>query len=163
MDFLFLVLDASIVDIFKLLQNDLELRLLLKKLFCDLFELGFLLFGFFLMLMMRWQIAHPGEPVPFIGSFLASIFGEDAAKGIEVHLRIRVAAGMRGDFLAFLREAVPYYESPGGIGIRRAPSGPPLGYEERVIHDARRATQRDQQSADLDDDDPNPPAVDMDS
>jgi hypothetical protein len=26
--------------------------------------LCFMLFGFFLMLMMRWQIAHPGKPVP---------------------------------------------------------------------------------------------------
>ena len=26
--------------------------------------LCFMLFGFFLMLMMRWQIAHPGHPVP---------------------------------------------------------------------------------------------------
>jgi hypothetical protein len=29
--------------------------------------LCFMLFGFFLMLLMRWQIAHPGQPVPFIG------------------------------------------------------------------------------------------------
>jgi heme o synthase len=28
---------------------------------------GFLLFGFMLMLMMRWQIAHPGEPVAHRG------------------------------------------------------------------------------------------------
>src|SRR5215475_7044699 len=43
--------------------------------------LFFLLFGFFLMLMMRWQIAHPGEPVPLIGPLLASLFGTDAAQG----------------------------------------------------------------------------------
>ena len=28
--------------------------------------LSFLLFGFFLMIMMRWQIAHPGQPVPLV-------------------------------------------------------------------------------------------------
>ena len=33
--------------------------------------LAFLLFGFFLMLLMRWQIAHPTQPVPFIGPLLA--------------------------------------------------------------------------------------------
>ena len=32
--------------------------------------LCFLLFGFFLMLLMRWQIAHPGQPVPFLGPLL---------------------------------------------------------------------------------------------
>lgn len=32
--------------------------------------LGFLLFGFFLMLCMRWQIAHPGEPIPVVGHLL---------------------------------------------------------------------------------------------
>ncbi|MEZ6318142.1 MAG: antibiotic biosynthesis monooxygenase [Phycisphaerales bacterium] len=37
---------------------------------------------------------------------------------IELHLRARVAPGKRADFLAFLREAVPFYESPGGIRVR---------------------------------------------
>ena len=33
---------------------------------------AFMLFGFFLMLLMRWQIAHPGQPVPLgIGPLLA--------------------------------------------------------------------------------------------
>ena len=38
--------------------------------------LCFLLFGFFLMLLMRWQIAHPGQPVPFIGPLLAKVLGQ---------------------------------------------------------------------------------------
>ena len=32
--------------------------------------LAFLLFGFCLMLMMRWQIAHPGVAVPVVGPLL---------------------------------------------------------------------------------------------
>ena len=32
--------------------------------------LSFLLFGFFLMLCMRWQIAHPGKMIPIVGSLL---------------------------------------------------------------------------------------------
>ena len=32
--------------------------------------LSFLLFGFFLMLCMRWQIAHPGKAIPIVGSLL---------------------------------------------------------------------------------------------
>src|SRR5947207_15941697 len=44
--------------------------------------LFFLLFGFCLMLMMRWQIAHPNQPVPLVGPLLASLLGDVAAKGI---------------------------------------------------------------------------------
>ncbi len=36
----------------------------------------FLFFGFLLMLVMRWQLAHQGEPVPVIGSLLHGIFGD---------------------------------------------------------------------------------------
>lgn len=38
--------------------------------------LCFLFFGFMLMLVMRWQLAHSGVPVPVIGGFLHSIFGD---------------------------------------------------------------------------------------
>ena len=37
---------------------------------------------------------------------------------IDLHLRVRVKPGMRDTFLDFLREATPFYESPGGIEIR---------------------------------------------
>lgn len=37
---------------------------------------------------------------------------------IDHHLRCRVTPGRRADFLEFLREAIPIYESPGGIEIR---------------------------------------------
>lgn len=40
------------------------------------------------------------------------------ARRIDLHLRVTVLPGKRGNFLAFLREAIPYYESPGGITIR---------------------------------------------
>ena len=38
----------------------------------------FLFFGFMLMLVMRWQLAHPNEAVPVIGGFLQSVFGSSA-------------------------------------------------------------------------------------
>ncbi len=41
-----------------------------------------------------------------------------ATKGIELHLRCRVREGMKPQFLAFLKEAVPFYEAPGGIRVR---------------------------------------------
>ena len=37
----------------------------------------FLLFGFSLMMIMRWQLAYPGAPIPLIGSLL----GPDKAPG----------------------------------------------------------------------------------
>lgn len=39
--------------------------------------LFFLLAGFTMMMIMRWQLAYPGQPVPFIGGLL----GEDNAPG----------------------------------------------------------------------------------
>lgn len=44
--------------------------------------LCFMLLGFFLMLLMRWQIAHPYQPVPFFGPFLHSVLG-DMAPGVK--------------------------------------------------------------------------------
>ena len=46
-----------------------------------LMSLSFMLFGFFLMLLMRWQIAHPGVPVPVFGPLLEKILGQPAAHG----------------------------------------------------------------------------------
>lgn len=37
---------------------------------------------------------------------------------IELHLRGVVAAGRRDDLAAFLAEAIPFYERPGGIRVR---------------------------------------------
>src|SRR6266571_7599111 len=35
----------------------------------------FLFFGFCLMMLMRWQLAYPGQPLPLIGNALGHIFG----------------------------------------------------------------------------------------
>src|ERR1700733_12845858 len=40
--------------------------------------LVFLFFGLCLMLVMRWQLAHPGEAVPVIGGLLYYFFGSSA-------------------------------------------------------------------------------------
>src|SRR3989442_9786561 len=37
--------------------------------------LVFLFFGFCLMMMMRWQLAYPGQALPVIGKWLPHIFG----------------------------------------------------------------------------------------
>src|SRR6202000_1331720 len=45
--------------------------------------LCFLFFGFLLMLMMRWQIAHPNAALPLVGSLLHSIVGDQMASGVK--------------------------------------------------------------------------------
>lgn len=40
-------------------------------------SLFFLLVGFCLVPIIRWQLAYPGEPVPYVGG----VFGEAAAPG----------------------------------------------------------------------------------
>jgi cytochrome c oxidase subunit 1 len=64
--------------------------------------LCFLLFGFSLMLLMRWQIAHPNQPVPVIGSLLHTLFGDVAAKGIVSPDLYNSFGAMHGTIMVFL-------------------------------------------------------------
>src|SRR5882724_984505 len=64
--------------------------------------LFFLFFGFCLMLMMRWQIAHPGQAVPLVGPLLASIFGDDAAKGAVSPNLYNSFGAMHGTIMVFM-------------------------------------------------------------
>ena len=41
----------------------------------------FLFFGFSLMMLMRWQLAYPGQPLPVIGNALGHFFGRAVAQG----------------------------------------------------------------------------------
>lgn len=64
---------------------------------------------------------------------------------IDLHLRIRIKPGRRGEFLQFLREAIPYYESPGGIDIRLLQDrGDDHRFIELVLYDDAAAYERDQ-------------------
>lgn len=70
------------------------------------------------------RIAKETGPIPILPkpphaeiSSVAKRGGIDGA-GIELHLRVRVTPGRRGDFLKFLREVIPFYEAPGGIRMR---------------------------------------------
>ena len=65
-------------------------------------SLGFLLFGFFLMLLMRWQIAHPGVPVPLIGPLLGKLLGQPAAGGIISPELYNSFGAMHGTIMVFL-------------------------------------------------------------
>src|SRR5438128_2719342 len=64
--------------------------------------LFFLLFGFILMLMMRWQIAHPGETIPIAGHFLEKVLGETAKEG-KMSLDLYNSFGaMHGTIMVFM-------------------------------------------------------------
>ena len=64
--------------------------------------LCFLLFGFFLMLMMRWQIAHPGQAVPVVGPWLASLLGEVASGGTISPDLYNSFGAMHGTIMVFM-------------------------------------------------------------
>jgi quinol monooxygenase YgiN len=71
---------------------------------------------------------------------------EGAAAAIELHLRITVAPGRRGEFLAFLARATPFYEQPGGIRIRLLQdAADDHRFIEVVEYDSPRVYQRDQE------------------
>lgn len=65
-------------------------------------SLLFLLFGFTLMLMMRWQIAHPGDPVPIVGPLLAALLGPMAPQGIMSPDLYNSFGAMHGTIMVFL-------------------------------------------------------------
>ena len=65
---------------------------------------------------------------------------------IDLHLRVRVLIDRREDFLTFLREAIPYYESPGGIEIRLLEDKTDdHRFIEVVLYENERVYQRDQE------------------
>jgi cytochrome c oxidase subunit 1 len=65
--------------------------------------LFFLLFGFFLMLLMRWQIAHPGQPVPFLGPLLEKMLGPTMAGHGAISAELYNSFGaMHGTIMVFL-------------------------------------------------------------
>src|SRR5438034_10456211 len=64
--------------------------------------LFFLFFGFCLMLMMRWQIAHPSQPVLLVGSLLAALFWDAAAKGVVSPDPYNSLGAMHGPIMMFM-------------------------------------------------------------
>src|SRR5712672_263639 len=69
--------------------------------------LSFLLFGFCLMLCMRWQIAHPGQAIPLVGHLVESAMryadgSTMAAKGIMSTDVYNIFGAMHGTIMVFL-------------------------------------------------------------
>ncbi len=63
----------------------------------------FLMFGLCLMMMMRWSIAYPGQPVPLVGPLLEKVLGSDVAgKGIISGKLYNSFGAMHGTIMVFL-------------------------------------------------------------
>src|SRR5438046_3903581 len=65
--------------------------------------LFFLFFGFLLMLMMRWEVAHPSLPIPLVGALLARVLGDVMAGGGKMTPDLYNSFGaMHGTIMVFL-------------------------------------------------------------
>ena len=64
--------------------------------------LCFLLFGFLLMVTMRWLIAHPGQAVPVAGPILEKLLGQVAAGGIVSPDLYNSFGAMHGTIMVFM-------------------------------------------------------------
>jgi cytochrome c oxidase subunit 1 len=62
-------------------------------------SLLFLLFGFSLMMLMRWQLAYPGSPIPLIGGLLTTSL---ASSGIMLPEGYNQLGAMHGTIMVFL-------------------------------------------------------------
>ena len=65
--------------------------------------LAFLFFGFSLMMLMRWQLAYPGQPIPIFGTLLQWVVGNDMAPNGSMSNDLYNSFGaMHGTIMVFL-------------------------------------------------------------
>src|SRR5437762_11145551 len=65
--------------------------------------LCFLLFGFSLVAMMRWQLVYPGKAIPIVGSLLEKLLGPEAVnQGIMQPDLYNAFGAMHGTITVFL-------------------------------------------------------------
>ncbi|HWL51846.1 MAG TPA: cbb3-type cytochrome c oxidase subunit I [Chthoniobacteraceae bacterium] len=64
--------------------------------------LSFLLFGFILMMMMRWQLAYPGQTMPVLGKILGSAFPNQMPGGVMTPDFYNSLGAMHGTIMIFL-------------------------------------------------------------
>ncbi|MEM9398853.1 MAG: cbb3-type cytochrome c oxidase subunit I [Verrucomicrobiota bacterium] len=66
-------------------------------------SLFFLLLGFILIGLMRWQLAYPGDPIPFVGGLLEAFLGREMADGGVMTAQLYNSFGaMHGTIMVFL-------------------------------------------------------------
>src|SRR5687767_6009400 len=65
--------------------------------------LCFLFFGFILMMLMRWQLAYPGQAIPIVGKWLGSVLGDTAlSNGVMQPDLYNAFGAMHGTIMVFL-------------------------------------------------------------
>jgi cytochrome c oxidase subunit 1 len=64
--------------------------------------LVFLFFGFSLMMLMRWQLAYPGRPIPLFGALLEKTMGRVASGGVMSSDLYNMFGAMHGTIMVFL-------------------------------------------------------------
>jgi cytochrome c oxidase subunit I len=64
--------------------------------------LVFMFFGLGLMMVMRWQIAYPNQPIPLIGGLLQRVLGDVAVNGIMTPNLYNSFGAMHGTIMVFL-------------------------------------------------------------
>jgi cytochrome c oxidase subunit 1 len=62
----------------------------------------FLFFGFTLMMLMRWQLAYPGRPIPLFGALLEKTMGRVASGGVMSSDLYNMFGAMHGTIMVFL-------------------------------------------------------------
>jgi cytochrome c oxidase subunit I len=63
----------------------------------------FLFFGFSLMMLMRWQLAYPGQEIPLLGNMLGRMFGPGAVEnGVMKSEFYNSLGAMHGTIMIFL-------------------------------------------------------------
>jgi cytochrome c oxidase subunit I len=65
-------------------------------------SLFFLFFGFSLIMLMRWQLAYPNQPIPLFGSLLEGIVGQMAPGGVMSADLYNSFGAMHGTIMVFL-------------------------------------------------------------
>src|SRR5256714_4651678 len=63
----------------------------------------FLFFGFSLMMLMRWQLAYPGQAIPLVGNLLERMFGPGAVEnGVMQAAFYNSLGAMHGTIMIFV-------------------------------------------------------------
>ena len=104
--------------------------------------LCFLFFGFCLMMMMRWSMAYPGQPIPVVGKLLLAILGPEAAPNGAMGPDLYNSFGaMHGTIMVFLAIVPLAFAAFGNYVVPLQIGAPDMAFP-RVHPDHREGTRR---------------------
>src|SRR5438874_2585612 len=91
--------------------------------------LCFLLFGFSLVAIMRWQLAYPFKPIPVIGALLGKVLGPEALdKGVMMPDLYNAFGAMHGTIMVFLAIVPLAFASFGNFVVPLQIGAPDMAY-----------------------------------